>query len=66
LHRSGVGVLLVEHDLAFLANVCEHVYVMSNGRIITEGSVAEISADPAVIDAYLGDSPAMANVWLNA
>jgi branched-chain amino acid transport system permease protein len=66
LHRSGVGVLLVEHDLAFLANLCEHVYVMANGRIITQGSVAEISADPAVIDAYLGDSPAMASVRLNA
>jgi ABC-type branched-subunit amino acid transport system ATPase component/ABC-type branched-subunit amino acid transport system permease subunit len=66
LHASGVGVLLVEHDLAFLANLCEHVYVMANGRIITQGSVAEISADQAVIDAYLGDSMAMASVRLNA
>jgi branched-chain amino acid transport system permease protein len=66
LHANGVGVLLVEHDLAFLASLCEHVYVMANGRIITQGSVAEISADQAVIDAYLGDSMAMASVRLNA
>jgi branched-chain amino acid transport system permease protein len=56
LHRQGIGILLVEHDLAFLARLCEDVYVMSSGRIIARGSVDEISNDKAVVDAYLGDS----------
>jgi branched-chain amino acid transport system permease protein len=59
MHRRGVGVLLVEHDLAFLASLCQDVYVMSSGRIIAHGSVGEISDDKAVVDAYLGDSVAL-------
>jgi ABC-type branched-subunit amino acid transport system ATPase component/ABC-type branched-subunit amino acid transport system permease subunit len=55
LHDRGVGVLIVEHDLAFLSSLCEHVYVMANGKVIADGTVAEVSADQAVIDAYLGD-----------
>jgi ABC-type branched-subunit amino acid transport system ATPase component/ABC-type branched-subunit amino acid transport system permease subunit len=56
LHRQGVAILLVEHDLAFLSSLCEHVYVMANGKIIANGTVAEVSVDSAVVDAYLGDS----------
>ncbi len=59
LHRQGVGVLLVEHDLAFLASLCEDVYVMCSGRIIAHGTVEEIGTDKAVVDAYLGDSVAL-------
>lgn len=55
LHRRGVGVLLVEHDLAFLSKLCEHVYVMANGKLIANGTVAAVCAHPAVVDAYLGD-----------
>jgi branched-chain amino acid transport system permease protein len=59
LHRQGVGVLLVEHDLAFLSSLCQRVYVMSRGQIIAQGTVAEIRADKHVVDAYLGDSVAL-------
>jgi branched-chain amino acid transport system permease protein len=59
LHREGVGILLVEHDLAFVASLCQDVYVMSSGRIIAHGTVHEISNDEAVMDAYLGDSVAL-------
>lgn len=58
LHTQGVCVLLVEHDLAFLSSLCDQVYVMANGKIIADGSVAQVSADSAVVDAYLGDSVA--------
>jgi branched-chain amino acid transport system permease protein len=58
LHSQGVCVLLIEHDLAFLAGLCDQVYVMANGKIIASGTVAEVSADGAVVDAYLGDSVA--------
>jgi branched-chain amino acid transport system permease protein len=56
LRRRGVAVLLVEHDLAFIAGLCERVYVMSRGAVIAHGSVAEVSAQRAVVDAYLGDT----------
>jgi branched-chain amino acid transport system ATP-binding protein/branched-chain amino acid transport system permease protein len=60
LHRRGVGILLVEHDLAFLSSLCDRVYVMANGKIIASGTVSEVSRDPAVVDAYLGDQIALA------
>jgi ABC-type branched-subunit amino acid transport system ATPase component/ABC-type branched-subunit amino acid transport system permease subunit len=59
LHRRGVGILLVEHDLAFLSSLCQRVYVMSAGQIIASGTVAEVRADEHVVDAYLGDSVAL-------
>jgi len=60
LRADGTGVLLVEHDVAFLASLCDRVYVMADGRIIARGTVQEVSADPAVVDAYLGDQVALA------
>ena len=60
LHERGVGVLLIEHDLAFLASLCDRVYVMATGSVIAEGTVAEVSRDRAVVDAYLGDDMALA------
>jgi branched-chain amino acid transport system permease protein len=56
LNADGVSVLLVEHDLAFIGALCDNVYVMSNGVVIAEGTVAELNRNPAVIDAYLGDA----------
>jgi branched-chain amino acid transport system permease protein len=56
LRGRGVSVLLVEHDLAFIADLCGQVYVMSRGAVIAHGSVADVSAEQPVIDAYLGDS----------
>lgn len=55
LHHRGVGVLLVEHDLAFLSSLCEQVFVMANGQVIANGTVSQVSADRVVVDAYLGD-----------
>jgi ABC-type branched-subunit amino acid transport system ATPase component/ABC-type branched-subunit amino acid transport system permease subunit len=60
LRAAGVGVLLVEHDVAFLASLSDRVYVMANGKIIASGTVAEVSANQAVVDAYLGDQVALA------
>jgi branched-chain amino acid transport system permease protein len=66
LQRHGVAILLVEHDLAFLASLCDQVYVMANGKIIASGTVAEVSGDRAVVDAYLGDEVALAAVETTA
>jgi ABC-type branched-subunit amino acid transport system ATPase component/ABC-type branched-subunit amino acid transport system permease subunit len=55
LRAQGVAVLLVEHDVAFLASLSDRVYVMANGAIIASGTLAEVSASQVVLDAYLGD-----------
>ena len=61
LAQRGTGVLLVEHDLPFLARLCQRVYVMANGKIIASGTAAQVSAERAVVDAYLGDEVALAS-----
>jgi ABC-type branched-subunit amino acid transport system ATPase component len=50
--------LVVDHDVRFLAGQCEHLVAMSNGRKIAEGVVADVLADRGVREAYLGISEA--------
>ena len=50
----GTGILLVEHDMSLVANVCEYVYVLDFGRLIFEGTMAEVGTSDVVREAYLG------------
>jgi branched-chain amino acid transport system permease protein len=54
--ESGVTVLMVEHNLSFLESLCDRVIVMAIGRPIAEGTMAELRANEAVVDAYLGQA----------
>ena len=54
LAESGLGVLLVEHDMSFVMGTCEHIYVLDFGRLIADGSPDAIQHDPGVRSAYLG------------
>lgn len=51
---AGPGVLLIDHDMSLVLNVCDVVYVLEFGKVIFTGTAAEARVDPAVAAAYLG------------
>ena len=52
--ERGLTFALIEHDLDFVSKLCDRVFVMAQGSLLAEGTVAEVRADERVVDAYFG------------
>jgi branched-chain amino acid transport system ATP-binding protein len=55
LRGDGLAMILVEHDMAFVTRLADRVTVLHLGRVLAEGTAAQIRADGAVVSAYLGE-----------
>jgi ABC-type branched-subunit amino acid transport system ATPase component len=49
------GILVVEHDLRLIMRLCDSIYVLNEGNVISSGTPEEVRSDPAVIAAYIGE-----------
>ena len=58
VQERGAGVLLVDHNVALVFDVCDRIYVLDQGMSLAEGTPADIRADLGVAAAYLGESAA--------
>jgi branched-chain amino acid transport system permease protein len=52
--RTGIGLLVIDHDMALIMRLCDRIVVLNRGQVIAEGDPQQIQRDPAVVEAYIG------------
>ena len=57
IHQRGVSIILIEHHMDVVSELCDMVTVLDGGRIIAEGTPEEVKRHPKVVEAYLGQPP---------
>jgi len=55
LNRAGTTFLIIEHNMDMVMSVCDPIVVLAQGKVIANGPPDQVTRDPAVVDAYLGD-----------
>jgi ABC-type branched-subunit amino acid transport system ATPase component/branched-subunit amino acid ABC-type transport system permease component len=56
----GLTMLVVEHDVRAVLSLCDYIYVLDQGKLISEGRPQQVQADPVVVEAYLGQAAGVA------
>ncbi len=54
IRDSGLAIVVIEHDMRFIFNLCDRVLCLVRGRTLIEGTAAQVQSDPRVIEAYIG------------
>jgi len=54
LKQKGKTVILIDHNMEIIRNICDYIFVMDSGKLIAEGTPEEVLSNKAVIEAYLG------------
>lgn len=54
IKKTGISIIIIEHVMRAVMGLCERIYVLSQGKMLAEGTPSEVSSNPDVIESYLG------------